>query len=189
MGFYGLPPIEQKTLDGCGTRSFIPPRVGETGGRLGRNKNARSTKQGVVVEFYGLPPIEQKTLDGWGTRSFIPPRVGETGGRLGRNKNARSTKQGVVGEFYGLPPIKQKTLDGWGTRSFIPSRAGEAGGRLTLLKIWPPVADIECSGLRRRPREGLLMIDFLIGVVFIAIVVSAAILSSVQLGSPRSGDL
>ncbi len=51
-------------------------------GVAGRNKNARSTKQGVVVEFYGLPPIEQKTLDGWGTRSFTPSWVGNTGGEL-----------------------------------------------------------------------------------------------------------
>ena len=67
VGLCGLPPIEQKTLDGWGTVSSAVGRLR----RWGTDK-----KQGrdlPMVGLCGLPPIEQKTLDGWGT---VSSRVG-----------------------------------------------------------------------------------------------------------------
>jgi hypothetical protein len=47
----------------------------------GRNKNASSTKQNIVMEFYGLPPIGQKQRRPMDGAQFHTPRVGEAGGR------------------------------------------------------------------------------------------------------------
>ena len=62
LGLRGIPPIEQKTLDGWGTPMFHPSRVGDAGGGLIRNKTGC-----LQLGLRGIPPIEQKTLDGWGT--------------------------------------------------------------------------------------------------------------------------
>jgi hypothetical protein len=67
LGYY---PLSLREKDRC---RFHQSRVGFAGGRLKRNRNASSTKQGVVMEFYGLPPIGQKQrrpMDG--APSFIP---------------------------------------------------------------------------------------------------------------------
>jgi len=69
-----------------GHPEFHAQRVGNTGGGLGRNKNASSTKRDVVMKFYGLPPIGQKQRRPMGGAQFHSPRVGEAGGRLKRNR-------------------------------------------------------------------------------------------------------
>jgi serine protease inhibitor ecotin len=78
----GLPPIEQKTLDGWGTQSFHLSWVGFAGGRLNKNRMEGGKARWQMVGLCGLPPIEQKTLDGWGTQSFVRSRVGLAGGWL-----------------------------------------------------------------------------------------------------------
>jgi len=62
-----------------GHPEFHAQRVGNTGGGLGRNKNASSTKRDVVMKFYGLPPIGQKQRRPMGGAQFHSPRVGEAG--------------------------------------------------------------------------------------------------------------
>ena len=106
LGLRGIPPIEQKTLDGWGTPMFHPARVGDAGEGLKRNKTGgpslscfpsclqstpRSTSSSIrrrclQLGLRGIPPIEQKTLDGWGTPMFHPARVGDAGEGLIRNK-------------------------------------------------------------------------------------------------------
>ena len=52
-------------------------------GDLQRDKNASSTKQGVVTEIYGLPPIGQKQRRPMDGAQSHPPLVGKAGGGLG----------------------------------------------------------------------------------------------------------
>jgi len=60
---------------------------------LVRNKNASSTKHGVVMEFYGLPPIGQKQRRPMDGAQFHSPWVGKTGGELKKKTaNQRPSK-------------------------------------------------------------------------------------------------
>ncbi|MFZ0304272.1 MAG: hypothetical protein WAL75_16390, partial [Terracidiphilus sp.] len=47
LGLCGIPPIEQKTLDGWGTPMFHPTRVEDAGGGLLQNRFVQTSKSGL----------------------------------------------------------------------------------------------------------------------------------------------